>query len=426
MSTSHGGGASMAMTSPNAAPGHITTRPEVTVARRMRDMLALEDFERAAKRHLPKSIFGYVAGAAEKRAAFFDASDAFDELALVPRVLRDMSARSQQATLFGKTYAHPFGIAPMGSSALAAYDGDVVLARAAQAAGIPSIVSAASLTKLERVVEQAPGRWFQAYLPGEADRIEPLVDRVARAGFEVLVLTVDVAAPGNREHYIRVGFDVPLRPSLDLAWQGLTHPSWLLGTALRTIVKRGMPHFENMDAVQGPPVLSRNLIRAMGKRDQFTWEHVALIRQRWKGKLVIKGLLAADDARIAREHGVDGLIVSNHGGRQLDGALAPLRALEPVLAQSGAMTVMLDGGIRRGTDVLKALALGAHFVFIGRPFLFAAAAFGAAGVNHGIRLLSDEIDRDMVMLGARQLGDLGPHMLHDRLSAARTRRRCQG
>jgi L-lactate dehydrogenase (cytochrome) len=423
MSPPDGVAAPTGMATAQPSLSNITTRPEVTVPRCMRDMLALEDFERAARRHLPRSIFGYVAGASEKRAAFFDARDSFDELALVPRVLRDASSRSQQATLFGKTYAHPFGIAPMGSSALAAYDGDVVLAQAAQRAGIPSIISASSLTKLERVAQEAPGRWFQAYLPGEAGRIEPLVERVARAGFEVLVLTVDVAVPGNREHYIRVGFDVPLRPSLDLAWQGLTHPSWLLGTALRTIVKRGMPHFENMDAVQGPPVLSRNLIRAMGKRDQLTWEHVALIRRRWKGKLVIKGLLAADDARIAREHGVDGLIVSNHGGRQLDGALAPLWALEPVLAQSGAMTVMLDGGIRRGTDVLKALALGAHFVFVGRPFLFAAAAFGAAGVGHAIRLLADEIDRDMVMLGARRLGEVGSDMVQARHSATRSRNR---
>ena len=382
--------------------------------------LALGDFEKAAKRHLPPAVFGYIAGAAEERSGFLESRAAFADLAFVPRVLRDVSPRSQTTTLFGRSYAHPFGIAPMGSSGVAAFDGDVVIARAAENAGIPSILSAASLTKLELVAKAAPGRWFQAYLPGEAQRIEALVDRVEQAGFDTFVLTVDVSVPGNREHYIRVGFDAPLRPSLRLAWQGLTHPSWLIGTALRTLVDRGMPHFENMDAVQGPPVLSRNLIRAIGKRDQLTWQHVALIRRRWKGKLIIKGILAGEDGHIAREHGVDGVIVSNHGGRQLDGAVAPLRVLEEVLANTGPMTVMLDGGIRRGTDVLKALALGAKFVFVGRPFLFAAAAFGQPGVQHCIKLLSDEIDRDMAMLGVNQIDDLDPQVLRHLHSPGRT------
>ena len=403
-----------------ASGSTIATRSEDPIPRRLRRMLALGDFEKAAKRHLPPAVFGYIAGAAEERTAYLESRAAFTELAFVPRVLRDVSARRQTTTLFGKSYAHPFGIAPMGSCGVAAFDGDVVIARAAEKAGIPSILSAASLTKLELVAKAAPGRWFQAYLPGEAQRIEALVDRVEQAGFDTFVLTVDVAVAGNREHYIRVGFDAPLRPSFQLAWQGITHPSWLIGTALRTLVDRGLPHFENMDAVQGPPVLSRNLIRAIGKRDQLSWQHVALIRRRWKGKLILKGILAGEDGHMAKEHGVDGVIVSSHGGRQLDGAAAPLRALEEVLAKTGPVTVMLDGGIRRGTDVLKALALGAKFVFVGRPFLFAAAVFGQPGLQHGIELLSAEIDRDMAMLGINQIGDLDLRMLRHLHSPGRT------
>jgi L-lactate dehydrogenase (cytochrome) len=173
----------------------------------------------------------------------------------------------------------------------------------------------------------------------------------------------------------------------------------------------GMPHFENMDAQRGPPVLAKNLMRNIGKRDQLAWKHVELIRKRWKGKLVVKGLIAPADARIARDSGVDGVIVSNHGGRQLDGTVSSLRTLPEIAADAGAMTVMLDGGIRRGTDVLKALALGAKFVFIGRPLLYAAVVGGEAGVQRALTLLRDEIDRDMALLGIRNIGEISSDLV---------------
>jgi L-lactate dehydrogenase (cytochrome) len=173
----------------------------------------------------------------------------------------------------------------------------------------------------------------------------------------------------------------------------------------------GMPHFENMDAMRGPPVLAKNLMRNIGKRDQLAWKHVELIRRRWKGKLVVKGLIAPADARIARESGVDGVIVSNHGGRQLDHTVSALRTLPEIAAEAGGMTVMLDGGIRRGTDVIKALALGAHFVFIGRPFLYAAVAGGQAGVERAITLLRDEVHRDMALLGVRSIGEISSDLV---------------
>jgi L-lactate dehydrogenase (cytochrome) len=261
----------------------------------------------------------------------------------------------------------------------------------------------ASVVPLEETKKAAPGAWFQAYLPAEPRRIESMADRVAAAGYRTLVLTVDVPVASNREHYMRSGFSVPLRPSARLFWQGASHPRWLFGTAFRTLLLHGVPHFENMDATRGPPFLSRAATRLIGQRDALSWESVALVRKLWKGNLVLKGILSPEDAMLARESGVDGIIVSNHGGRQLDSAAAPLRVLPAICERSNGMAVMLDGGIRRGTDVLKALGLGASFVFLGRPFLYAAVAGGEEGICHAIALLANEIDRDMALAGVRSI-----------------------
>jgi L-lactate dehydrogenase (cytochrome) len=276
---------------------------------------------------------------------------------------------------------------------------------------VPMILSAASLIKLEDVKHENPSAWYQAYLAGDASRIEPLIDRVAAAGYETFVVTADVPVPANRENNIRNGFQVPLAITPRVAWDVVIHPHWLLGTWMRTLMTHGMPHFENMDAMRGPPVLSKNLIRNIGNRDQLAWRHVELIRRRWKGNLVVKGLIAPQDARIARECGVDGVMVSNHGGRQLDCAVSPLRTLPEIAAEANGMTVMLDGGVRRGTDVLKALALGAQFVFVGRPFLFAAVAEGEPGVRRALSLLKEEVDRDMALLGVRSIAEITPDLV---------------
>jgi L-lactate dehydrogenase (cytochrome) len=300
----------------------------------------------------------------------------------------------------------------MGIAALSAYRGDLVLAQAAQRAGIPMIMSGSSLIRLEAVAQAAPQTWFQAYLPGESAKIHALVERVGRAGYQTLVLTVDTAVLANRENNVRAGFSTPLRPSLRLAMDWLTHPRWLFGTALKTLVKHGMPHFENSHATRGAPIFSGRVARDFGAKDHLNWRHVDEIRRQWKGTLIVKGLLAVDDARAARDHCVDGIIVSNHGGRQLDGAAAPLRVLPAIAEAVGAqMPVMIDGGIRRGTDVLKALALGADFVFVGRPFNYAAAIAGEVGVDHAIAILRTEVQRNLGLLGLNALDELGPHVL---------------
>ena len=404
-------------TSNMIAPPSTVQRAQIAVPRAVRRYLSLDDFELTARRRLPKFLYGYIAGATESDAALRDNRRAFDEYGFVPSVLKDVSAREQTTQLFGKTYAAPFGIPPMGSAALCAYRGDIVLARAAAAANVPMILSASSLITLEDVRRENTAAWYQAYLAGDAARIEPLVDRVAAAGYDTFVITADVPVAPNRENNIRNGFQVPLAITPRVAWDTISHPDWLFSTWARTLINYGMPHFENMDAVRGPPVLSKNLMRNIGKRDQLAWNHVELIRRRWQGKLVVKGLIAPADARIARESGVDGVIVSNHGGRQLDHTVSSLRTLPEIAAEANGMTVMLDGGIRRGTDVLKALALGAHFVFVGRPLLFAAVAAGEAGVQRALALLKDEVDRDMALLGIRSIGEISSDLVR-RISPA--------
>ncbi|WP_230175021.1 alpha-hydroxy acid oxidase [Rhizobium sp. CECT 9324] len=383
-------------------------------SRRLRGILSLDDFEARARRYLPKPLFGYIAGATETNASLRGNREAFQGYGFKPRVLTNVSQRSTETALFGETYAAPFGIAPMGISALMAYRGDLVLAKAADEARIPMIMSGSSLIRLEELADIAPRSWFQAYLPGENERIDALVDRVAAAGFKTLLLTVDTATLANRENNVRAGFSTPLRPSPALLWQGLSHPAWSINTFARTLLKHGIPHFENSYATRGAPIMSSTVTRDFGKRDHLDWSHFMRIRQRWKGRLVIKGVMHEDDAEIAVRCGADGIIVSNHGGRQLDGTISPLCALPAVADRvAGKAVVMLDGGIRRGTDVMKAMALGAEFVFVGRPFLYAAAIGGAAGVSRAAEILKDELSRNMALLGVVRPNEIAMDLVVD-------------
>jgi L-lactate dehydrogenase (cytochrome) len=395
----------------NPADPTQASRLRTGMPRRLRRILRIEEFETAARRHLPGPLFAYVSGGVEDNFSFAENRAAFREYAFIPRALVNVAKRTQDVTLFGRTYATAFGIAPMGITALYAYRGDLVLSRAAAKANVAMVMSGSSLIRLEEVAAECPGTWFQAYLPGVNEHITALIERVARGGFATLVLTVDTPVPANRENNVRAGFSTPLRPSVQLAWEGITHPRWLFGTFLRTIAQHGLPHFENNYATRGAPILSPNVLRDYSDRGHLNWDHFDMIRRMWKGPMIVKGILAREDARIARSHGADGIIVSNHGGRQLDGAITPLRVLPEIVEAVPDIPVMIDSGFRRGTDVLKALALGAKFVFVGRPFAFAASVGGEDGVRHAIEILRTEIDRDMALLGITSLAELTPERL---------------
>lgn len=385
------------------------------IPRRLARVLSLADFEVAARRHLPRPIFAYVSGGCETDRSLRENRAAFEDYDWVTRVLVDTSRRTLETTLFGHTYAAPFGIAPMGISALSAYRGDLIQAQASALANVPMIMSGSSLIRMEEIAAANPQAWFQMYVPGEPETIAALLDRVAQAGFGTLVLTADVPVSGNRENNLRAGFSTPLRPGPRLAWDGATHPRWLFGTALRTLLRHGMPHFENSRTSRGAPILSSSVLRDFGARDHLSWEHLQLIRRRWRGRLVVKGILNPADARRARELGADGLIVSNHGGRQLDGSIAPLRALPAVVdAVDADCPVMIDSGFRRGGDVLMAMALGARAVFIGRPFNYAGAVAGQAGLLHAFAIVAAEMRRNMALLGVDRPDALGAENLRRR------------
>lgn len=377
----------------------------------LHDVLSLEDFERKAHQILPRPLFAYVSGHSEEGQSYRANRAAFADLELVSRVLVDVTRRDTSSHLLGHRYNGPFGIAPMGLCALSAYEGDLVMARAAHEANTLFVLSGSSLTPLEAVAAACPTMWFQAYFGRDTGERRRLMERVRAAGVQTLVITVDTPVAANRENNLRAGFSSPLRPSARLAWQGLSHPRWLLGTLLRTVMKSGMPHFENTGGGRGAPAFSSKVSRDFSERGCLSWTDIDEIRRQWPDQLVLKGILSVRDARMAQAAGVDAIVLSNHGGRQLDGAAPALRVLEPIVQTCGPMPVLIDGGVRRGTDVLKALALGATHVLVGRPFCFAAVTAGERGVAHAIELLASEVSRDMALLGLCSLRELDGDVL---------------
>jgi L-lactate dehydrogenase (cytochrome) len=375
----------------------------------------LEDLEEMARRRLPASIFTHVAGGSDSLNSLRANRDAFAQLAFRHNLMVDVSARSPRTDLFGHTYNAPFGIAPMGGAALCRRQGDLLLARAAAAGGIPFLLSGASSMPLEAVRQDTQCHWFQAYLSADHARIAALLKRVGTAGYETLVVTLDMTLLPNRVDCVKAGFTMPPTMNAQLVADGMMRPRWLFETLLPTLLKDGIPYFENYDAERGGRLIQAPTGAPPSRsRAAMTWEHVRHIRSLWPGKLVVKGILSPGDAARSIEAGADGIIVSNHGGRQLDCALAPLRALPDIVAVAGGRPVMLDGGVRSGTDVVKALCLGARFVFVGRPMMYALALGGEAGVREAITTLTREVDRVSGLLGCTSPAELRPELLTER------------
>jgi L-lactate dehydrogenase (cytochrome) len=373
----------------------------------MSSFLSIADFDQAARRALPRAIYSYVAGGTEDGLSLNANRQSFDRLSFRPRGLTGVSVRSQAVRLWGNSYPSPIGIAPMGITAMCRRQCDLALARAAHSRNLPYVLSGASSVPLEDIQRTVGGAWYQGYLPGDTGRMERIVQRLLKSGIEVLVVTSDTPVAANREHNQRNGFAMPFRPSWPLFWDGVRHPKWSYGVFLKTLCSDGIPRLSNLYEEIGPPITTEPAHGFRGGRDLLTWDHLGWLRERWPGKLLVKGILHPDDARIAVSRGMDGIIVSNHGGRQLDGAMAPLSALPAIKAVvPEQFPLMIDGGFRRGTDVLKAIALGARMVFVGRPALYGATVAGEEGAGRVLDILAAEIDRNLALLGCPDIEHL--------------------
>ena len=370
----------------------------------------IEDLRRAARRRLPKAVFDFVDGGAQDEVTLGANRSDFARLTLMPRALTDVSHRSLGTTLLGQPIALPLVVAPTGLAGLVARRGEVAEVRAAERAGIPYCLSQMAATSIEEI-ERATAQpfWFQTYLLKDRGINESLLQRATRAGCEVLVVTVDTKAQGPRERDVRNGFTVPPRVTWRNALDVARRTGWLRDVGLGPRVT-----FANL---AGSLVGSHDIIsiaRFAQEQYDFTvdWSQIDWCRARWKGKLVLKGILTPDDARLAVEHGADALIVSNHGGRQVDGAPSAIAVL-PLIAATvrDRAELILDGGVRRGTDILKALALGAHACMAGRPFLYGLAAGGEAGVARAIEIFRNELDVALALLGRASVADLDETVL---------------
>jgi len=383
----------------------------MSVPRKLRAVKCLEDLDRLAQNYLPRALWEFGSTGVENNLSKEGNRSVFDEMWLRPRILKDVSKRSIQKNLLGKIYDAPFGIAPMGASAMFGFEADLNFARATKAANIPYVMSGSALIPMEKIAAANPDVWFQAYVDADRDSIAVLADRVWQVGIQNLVITVDVPVPGNRAATYRKGFEYPIRPGPGIALDALSHPRWLMQTFFRTLLTSGLPHIENYGAGRGIPIISMTAPGRKHVRDGLNWEDLKWLRDHWQGKLLIKGVLSPEDAKIANQTGLDGIFISNHGGRQLDTAVPPLKVLPELAAEKGNLAILFDSGIRWGTDVIKALALGADFVFVGRPFLYAAALGEQAGVAHAIDLLAAEVDRSIALLGCEDFEELASRLL---------------
>ncbi|MES2187183.1 MAG: alpha-hydroxy acid oxidase [Pseudomonadota bacterium] len=373
----------------------------------------IEDLRKAAKCRLPKMCFDWLDGGVEDHVTWRRNREAFDEIRFRPKVMVDVGGRSTSVDLFGKTHTLPMGLSPTGATGLYSHRADIALARAARDAGIPFVLSTASFDPLEEVAKEAEGgtRWFQLYMSKNRESAGRLVKRAFDAGFEALVVTGDVPVIGNREYNRRNRFSVPFKLNLPTMVDGLLHPRWLLGTFFKTLLDSGVPKYQNDDSQPGTQKVTQ--ISFQARRDEIDWDDVRWLRENWPRKLFVKGVLRADDAVMAQQCEADGVFISNHGGRQLDGSISPMDALPEIRAAVGPdFKLIVDGGIWRGTDVAKAIALGADMAFIGRATLYGLAAGGEAGVRHAIALLRAEFDRTLAQLGCRKVSDITADCLY--------------
>lgn len=374
----------------------------------LRQAYNISDLRDIARRRLPKGLFEFIDRGSEDEVALRNNRSAFEKIKINPRFLVDVSRRSQKVTLFGKQHDLPIIIAPTGAVGLMWHEGEVHLARAAAAAGIPCALATAAMTGMEQVLEEAGGTpWFQLYLWTDRSLSHKLVERARVAGYEALIVTVDGAAAGNREYNLRNGFTIPFLFSRRNVVDVAAHPRWLLSVLAKYMLTTGMPRFENYPSEFMSKVTAAPLGHTAMRSDNLTWDDLRVLRKLWPHPLIVKGILHPEDATLAADCGADGVIVSNHGGRNLDSSPASIDALAQIADAVGhRLTVLIDSGFRRGSDVVKALALGAKAVLIGRPTLYGVAAGGEEGAARAIGIFRDEIDRTMALIGCSRIDEL--------------------
>jgi len=372
-------------------------------------LVSIEDLRQVARRRLPRAIFDFFDGGAEDEVTLRENRAAFERVRLLPRVLVNVAKVDMSADLLGARATLPLAIAPTGGISAGRAGAELALARAAKSCGVPFTLASPAAFTIERVAEEGGRLWFQLYAVRELAFREKLIARANSAGYEAMLVTVDLPVSGKRERDPRNGFRTPYNPNWRNSRDVIFKPAWLL-----EIMRYGLPGMANFEGYPFSTPKGTDIATAVGREmdASLDWEQIKRIRDVWPRKLLLKGVERPDDAERAASIGCDGVVVSNHGGRQLDGATPTLEALPDVARAVGSrITVLLDGGVRRGVDILKARALGAHGVLTGRATLYGAMAGGEAGARRALEILASELERAMQLCGVRAMAEIGPDLL---------------
>jgi L-lactate dehydrogenase (cytochrome)/(S)-mandelate dehydrogenase len=377
---------------------------------RFSNAINIDDLRKVAKRRTPKLVFDFIEGGVEDEGGINRNEQAFQNQRLVPRYLVDVSERSQTTTIFGREYSSPFGISPTGLAALFRPKADLLLAQAAREANVPFIMSGASTASIEELAKVAPDHgWYQLYAARDKSISEDMIRRAEEANLSTLVLTVDVPVHSKRERNVRNGFTRPLKLTWGTKFDAAMHPQWLAG-----YLKHGMPMLSNWAPYVRAGASAEEVADFVSGQTAapLSWKDLERFRELWPRKLVLKGVMHPGDAERAADLGVDGIIVSNHGGRQFDRAPSSLEMLPAIdRAVGDRVTLMLDSGVRRGVDAMIARCFGAQMVFVGRATLYGAVAGGLDGAKQALGFMSNEIDMNLAQIGCPQFDDLGPDYL---------------
>jgi isopentenyl diphosphate isomerase/L-lactate dehydrogenase-like FMN-dependent dehydrogenase len=374
----------------------------------MDHVYSIADFREIAKRKLPKGLFEFIDRGNDDEIAMQENIAALARIKLVSRVLTDVSKRNLSIKLLGKQQALPFAIGPTGSAGLTWFEGEIALAKAAAKLGIPFTLATGSMTAMERVVSEAGGTlWFQLYLWPDRSLSHQLVRRASAAGYDALVFTVDTPVAPGREYNLRNGFVIPFQFTRHNVIDVLKHPGWLFGVIGKYLSHSGLPKYANFPEHMQTKITALPMGRSMATNESMSWEDLKELRKIWPRKLIVKGIQHPEDAKLAIQYGADAIVVSNHGGRVLDSSPATIDILPKIVERVNQQaTVLIDGGFRRGSDIIKALALGADAVLLGRAPLYGTASAGQVGAERVLGLYKNEIDRVLGLIGCQDVNDL--------------------